>query len=210
MDRGTTTSLWQFCVPISRLAGTATINAVVNFAVELLEDKRLHTQISWPKDLELPACVPWTGAHTCRSSYIPSADLDKFAHFKSHHGSSCAHEMRTASSKADLVGAKWIKTPGPISEVNDYHLLRPRMPEWFFGSETSKNVVFGVNAVDWDDKLHLEEEILTNAKISRMPKCFAGDPATPPPSPSRVFASMPKVESHRMSLWELVRWVFGV
>jgi hypothetical protein len=104
--------------------------------------------VSWPKGLAPPSGrIEQTVFRliqadlTVAKQYIPEADLELFQHFKSRHGTSCAHQIATATSNEP----ERRPFPKQWSQVNDYHLLRPRVPDFFIGSQ-AQTVVFGVNA----------------------------------------------------------------
>ena len=165
----------QFYLPVDA-EGTASLPVATDFARRLLNDTRLHTQVSWPKVLALSeqvyASMRWAQADlTEAAKYIPQSDLDMYDHYKTRHGSSCAHEVRSAEKREDLPKVLWSPTTCKWSEVNDYHLLRPREPELFLGPN-SKTLVFHVNATSFDAVENLEKLLLQLAKQYGLPRCF--------------------------------------
>ena len=162
----------QFCLPIGG-EGIPTVAQAAEFARTLLQNHRLHTLISWPKDLEVPNKMEWRQADLSTATYIPQPDLDLFAHYTSKHGSSCAYKVRTAPSRVELAfkAGGWRTAGGRWSQVNDYHLLRPRVPNFFLGPE-AKTIVFGVNSTTFEGVKDLETNILDIARQCGMSRCF--------------------------------------
>jgi hypothetical protein len=166
------------CQAVPCSENTASFEQVLAFAHFLLKDKRLHSLISWPKDscasreIEKLECQP--ADLEVAQSYIPASDLNMYEHTKSLHGNSCTHDMRIAPTKAGLKTAEWQKDGGPWPEVCDIHLLRPRMPEWFF-REGKKPVFFHVNAYDWTESQNfkLEDVIIQAAQAAWFPHLAA-------------------------------------
>ena len=155
----------QFCVPVES-EGTATFVHAYQLAEALCKDERVHTMVSWPKGLDIFAdsieCFDagWTRADLTEArKYIPEEDLAAFHHFKSKHGTSCAHEMISRATLVDFITAEWRPVHDEWSEANDYHLMRPRVPGFFLGPGC-KTVVFGVNAVSWDDGVESLEALI--------------------------------------------------
>ena len=168
----------QFCMPVQPHK-TATLMQIQSFIRTLLSaTTHIHMQVSWPKGIfpapeeEYSGPMPWVEADVTTAGYIPKEDLDMYFHFKSPSGTSCAHENRTIGEQPEECG-DWSAAPGPWSEVNDFHLLKPRMPEWFLGS-TSPTVVFGVNALSCSGGCieGLEECLVDAAKMCGLPRCF--------------------------------------
>ncbi|KAK5744620.1 hypothetical protein LTR17_002015 [Elasticomyces elasticus] len=155
----------QFTLSIDHRKGITTAT-VKDFAARLLQDERIHALISWPRDIALPSTMFYVNANISTARYIPPHYLDMYQHIKSAHGTSCAYEIREAGLESDLSQAKWEQESGIWSEVNDYHLLEPRMPEWFFPSDATKPFVFGVNAIEHAIELDIQLLILEAAKAS--------------------------------------------
>ena len=161
----------QFCVPVES-KGTANLAHAYMLAEALCKDQRVHTMVSWPKDLTI-FCdsielfdIPWVRADlTEAAKYIPEQDLAMYYHFKSRHGSSCAHEIKIAASADELAEKDWQAVQeGKWSEVNDSHLLRPRVPGFFLGPG-SKTIVFGVNAAKYEGGIEdIESYVLEKVK----------------------------------------------
>ncbi|KAK5717041.1 hypothetical protein LTR15_008929 [Elasticomyces elasticus] len=155
----------QFTLSIDHRRGSTTAT-VKDLAARLLQDERIHALISWPRDIALPSTMSYVNANISTARYIPPHYLDVYQYIKSAHGTSCAYEIREAGSQSDLSHAKWEQESGVWSEVNDYHLLEPRMSTWFFPSDATKPFVFGVNAIDHDIELDVQLLILEAAKAS--------------------------------------------
>ncbi|KAK3630270.1 methylenetetrahydrofolate reductase (NAD(P)H) met13 [Elasticomyces elasticus] len=156
----------QFCVVIGGSIDAATVET---FADRLLQDKRVHTLISWPKSIALPLAVLHDNADLSSARYIPARYLESYKHIKSTHGTSCADQIRTADTESGLTEASWDHLSGIWPEVNDYHLLEPGMPEWYFHSNATKPFVFGVNAIEHDIELDIQLLILEAIKASTPP-----------------------------------------
>ena len=169
----------QFCVPVEREGTVSAANALV-LAKSLLRDERIHTMVSWPKHLEIHGQdarsydVPWTNADLKEAKkYIPEADLDEYNHFKSVHHTSSAHEIRSADSEWGLKWKQFEKLED-WPEVNDYHLMSGRVPDWFLGRE-SRTVIIGVNAVFYTGKKaveNIEALVLEKARMAGFGKVF--------------------------------------
>lgn len=163
----------QFCLPVDQ-SKTATVDQAMQFARTLLNDPRLHTMISWPEGLKLPdEDLPLARVDMREAAkYISQSDLGLYWHSKSKHGSSCAHEIKIAASKGELGEAEWKTARKKWSEVNDYHLLRPRVPKLFLGP-FSKTIVFGVNAIRFDGGVKdLEGLLIETAQQCGFPQSF--------------------------------------
>ena len=155
----------QFCLPVEG-PGTATFVHAYRLAEALVADERVHTMVSWPKGLDIFTDsierfnVGWVRADlTEAKKYIPEEDLAAFHHFKSKQGTSCTHEMISGATSVDFITAEWRPVHDEWSEANDYHLMRPRVPGFFLGPGC-KTVVFGVNAVSWDDGVESLEALI--------------------------------------------------
>lgn len=147
----------QFCL-LTNPMGMPTPFQVLKFAKALCEDKNIVTRVSWPKRLK--GCldpkdtarkveVAWVEANLREARrYIPQKDLEGWFHFKGKHGSCSIVDVRSAESEEKLEKAEWRPAKEQVSEVNDTHLITPRMPEWFLGRDAA-TVVFGVSAAQF-------------------------------------------------------------
>ena len=168
------TAYVQFCLPIEE-GMTATSEQVQEFICKLLKDEDLHVLISLPKDVEVPndsTPMCWTTASLESSEYVPKYDLNLYHHYTSNHATtSCCHEVRIASERCLLRHKEWRPASGPWSEVNDYHLIRRRMPRWFFDSPIPP-VVVGVHMINRDDRRNLEKLVCGVSQQCAFPRCF--------------------------------------
>ena len=122
--------------------------------------------------------IPWVHADlTEAAKYIPEQDLAMYHHFKSKHGSSCAHEIKVAASPEGLAEVEWKPVQeGKWNEVNDFHLMRPRVPDFFLGAG-SKTVVFGVNPAKYDGGIEdIEAYVLEKVKQFKFLPLFKTEP----------------------------------
>lgn len=178
----------QFCMPVDDEGDGLTTVCAARLIEALLEDDRVHVQVSWPKGLDILYMnvlrwgCKWTKADlTFAQTYIAQEDLDLFHHFKSLHGNSCPQEILTTSvatapgawsTEPDMADAGWRPIREDWSQVNDYHLLLPRVPDFFLGPG-AKTVVFGVNAVKWDGGIEdMETFILNKVKALGLKKIY--------------------------------------
>ena len=162
------TAYIQLVIHIPKATGPEIPRNYISFIHGLMMTKNIHTMVSWPKNVPLPPDFMlkyWKEADLSTALYISEADLDMFKHFKSEHGTSCAHQVRRASCMHRLQKKEWANESSKWSEVNDFHLLRERTPDWLFGPMTA-TIVVGVNVIDWEDETNLEDLIVFAAKVS--------------------------------------------
>ena len=130
----------------------------------------------------------WTKADlTSAEKYITQEDLDLHHHFKSLHGTSCPQQILSCSMAAlpeeyprELLETKtgWRPIREDWSEVNDYHLLLPRVPDFFPGPGAT-TVVFGANAVKWKGGIEdMEDFVLEKVKALGLKKPYPTLPIT--------------------------------
>ena len=146
---------------------------------------------------------------TSAEKYIAQEDLELFHHFRSRHGTSCPQEI-LSTSKPTTPGAYpiapdqgesgWRSIREDWSQVTDYHLLLPPVPDFFIGPE-AKTAVFGVNAVKWEGCIEdVENFVLDKVKALGLKKAYPTLPITKNRDKDRSEAGSQSIMPRRLTL----------
>lgn len=166
----------QFCLPVDS-EGTASSLQAWHLLAILTKDPRIFTLFAWPKDLpvtETEEVRVKRGRANLRvaKTYVPQSDLEEYEHFKSE-GKLLTHGLRVGATEAELEHAQWFPAKEGWSDVCDYHILRPRVPDGFLG-RGPKTIVVGVFLKQFAGlgEGSLQRYVLLQAKKAGFPKAF--------------------------------------